>query len=118
MNPPIAFSGSTTFTIPSGFNADDATGIIYDDAGNRIAMFFRNGSYLMNDSIANLQNGVKFSPQVYTATYNKNNIIGNNLTETANITLQTRVSNDSSVMGAWTSLSQNSGPKPSPRSFS
>ncbi|MBI3027830.1 hypothetical protein HYY70_07000, partial [Candidatus Woesearchaeota archaeon] len=86
--------------VPEGFNPEDAIGVDVDRGANDVAMFFRNGSHATDGSQADFSTNISFD-SVFVSTYNSGSITGNNITETTNITLQTRVSNDSVTFTDW-----------------
>lgn len=111
-NPPFTFTTVRRFTLPAGWNASDAIGVEHDHASVDVAMFFRNGSYLTAPNQANYNGDFAFTDVIAPSTYNSGSITGNNLTESTNITLQTRVSNDSVAFTDWSYSYENSSSQP------
>lgn len=95
---PFTFTTVRAFTLLAGFNTSEVIGTDASDFGGDVAMFFRNGSYVSDVSQANFGTNIDFA-SVFATSY----FSGLNLTETTNITLQTRVSNDTSTI--WTDWS-------------
>ena len=96
---PWAFSTVLAYRIlPSGFKIEDAIGVDFNRAASDIAIFFRNNSYVSNISQADFTTDIKFDV-VRNATYHSNA----NITESTNITLETRISNDTNLWSAWSS---------------
>ncbi|MBI3027270.1 hypothetical protein HYY70_04085 [Candidatus Woesearchaeota archaeon] len=99
-SPPFAFSTVRAFTLsPSGFNTVDVIGADASNFGNDVAMFFRNGSYVANTATADFSADISFS-SVFLATYHSDA----NITEQTNISLQTRVANDTNFFTDWSSF--------------
>ena len=105
---PFIFVTVRRFTItPAGFNTEDAIGVEHDNSQGDMAMFFRNGSYANNPAQADFSADFSFTTVMPASTYNSGSITGNNITESTNITLQTRVSNDSVAFTDWSSIYNN-----------
>lgn len=98
--PPFNFSSVLTYTIPSDFNPYDAVGVTYDNAADDVGMFFKNGSMISDIAQPNLNSQIDFaSSNIFAVTYPS----GFSLVKPTNITLQTRMSNDSVTFTSWSS---------------
>jgi len=95
--PPFLFTSVHEYSLPPGFDANDAIGTAYDKGANDVAMFFKNGSYVADAAQNPIGSDMVFDI-VARATYPSGFA---NLTTYTNITLQTRVSNDSIIFTAW-----------------
>lgn len=63
----ILFTGSYTWTIPGDYEKSDIVGFTFDNVGNDGAVFFNNGSYLVDISISSWTTSIDFSEnQQYT----------------------------------------------------
>jgi len=95
--PPFTYTTVLAYSLPLDFDVNDAIGIAYDRGPpNDIAMFFRNGSFVADVDQPNLASDIAFDT-VVAATYPS----GFDLITHTNITLQTRVSNDSITFTPW-----------------
>lgn len=99
--PPLVFSNSSRIDyINIGSDAmSKVVGIAYDATADDVAVFLRNGTYVADQSQAVFSESSPISPfqhLTYKIPYNQN------LTETANVTLFTQVSNDSTTWSSWT----------------
>ncbi len=97
---PFSFTAVRAFTY-SGFSGFINTNVIaasYDDSVGDIALFFRNGSYVADTTQTDFTTDVQFSA-AFVSTYNSNF----NISASSNITLLTRVSNDSITFTPWSS---------------
>lgn len=99
-DPPFSYTDHYSFTLLSEFDANDAIGIGYDLESDDIAMFFNNGSFVSDTDQISLASDMDFDDGVFRVTYPPGFA---NLTTYTNITLQTRVSNDSITFTAWSS---------------
>ena len=97
--PPFNFDTAGAFTIPSDFPSYDMIGVAYDRSADDLAMFFRNRSYVSDINRVGFGGAINFNA-VWDATYNA----GVNLTTFTNITLQTRISNNSVTFTSWSSI--------------
>jgi uncharacterized membrane protein len=93
--PPFTYSTVLNFSLPQNFDANDAIGVAYDRTADEIAMFFKNGS-IVNATQADFTTNIEFD-SVLAAAYDSSF----ELTTHTNITLQTRVSNDSITFTSW-----------------
>ncbi|MEK6946375.1 MAG: hypothetical protein AABX32_02105, partial [Nanoarchaeota archaeon] len=96
---PFSFTISYAYTIPSDFNSADSIGVIYDSGSNDFGMFFRNRSIVTNTNVLAFNNDIPLTGVVQ-ATYHSDQ----NLTTYTNITLQTRISNDTVIWTPWSNL--------------
>ena len=96
--PPFNFDTARTYSLPAGFDTNNAFAVALHSGVNDIAMFFRNGSHVVDNTQADFTTDIAFTDGVLTDAYAN---VGNN-TERANITIFTRVSNDSSAWTPWT----------------
>lgn len=99
-DPPFSFTNYFTYTLLPGFDTNDAIGIGYDRGANDIAIFFNNGSIVSDTDTTSLGENMDFDDGVFLATYNS----GFNILAFTNITLQTRMSNDSTTFTPWSDL--------------
>ncbi|MCH7561686.1 MAG: hypothetical protein IIC67_10050, partial [Thaumarchaeota archaeon] len=93
---PFTFSVFHAYSLPSDFDANNAIGIAYDRAADDAAMFFRNGSFVSDIVQTAFTTDVVFDTML-AATYHS----GFDLVTHTNITMQTRVSNDSITFTPW-----------------
>ncbi len=100
--PPFAFNSFYAYTIPSDFDINNAIGITYDNGASDIAISFRNGSLVSDTSQSSLSADISFNTLI-AGTYTTRL----NLTVSTNITLQTRVSNNSISFTPWSNLYNN-----------
>jgi len=102
---PFAYTVAVlAYTLPAGYDTKDAIGVMMDEADGTddIAMFFRNGSFVVDATQADFTTDIAFVSQL-TATYHRDA----NITEPTNISMQTRVSNDSIAYSPWSQLYEN-----------
>lgn len=57
----VAFTGSRSWTIPTGFNESDIVGFAFHNGANDIAVFFRNGSYVSDTNAALTDSTIAFT---------------------------------------------------------
>jgi len=111
--PPIAFNAVRAYALPAGWSYGDILSTTFDDGANDLGVFFRNGSVLVDAASAFSADILSTDfTAVVNAVYNSGSITGNNITESTNITLQTRVSNDSVAWTNW--VFSNFSPAPIP----
>ena len=102
---PFKFTTARVYTIPAGFNFKDMTGVDYHSGGNDITSFFKNVSRLSDNSQTGFTTDIAFATYFGT-TYHA----GFNITAYTNVTLYTRVSNNSITFTPWsTAYLNNSG---------
>ncbi|HLG24818.1 MAG TPA: hypothetical protein VI564_07860, partial [Candidatus Nanoarchaeia archaeon] len=97
--PPLAFATVRLYTVPAGFNTRDIIGFSYHEGANDVVAFFRNGTIISDTAQLNFGSDIAFAT-VLNSIYPTDL----NLTETTNITLQTRISNDSTTFTNWSSV--------------
>jgi len=101
-SPKFTFDQYFSFTIPSDFNIDDAIGIVYDntETTGQISMFFINKSHITDTNVPDFVSTIGFTI-VNTDKYNDNA----NISERTNISIFTRISNDSITFTPYTEYS-------------
>ncbi len=103
---PFAFDTISQFTIAPDYSASDALGIAFDSSG-QAALFFRNRSYLSDGTQADLASQVNFAT-TFLISYHANA----NITESTNITMQTRISNSTTAWPPWSQIYVNYSGQP------
>ena len=88
------------YTLPAGYQYQDIIGGTLDTTANDFAFFFMNGSVVYNFSLTS--SAVSFSAlHENSSTYNSGSVTGNNITESTNVTIETRASNDTVTWTPW-----------------
>ena len=103
-NPPVAFGAVLAYSLPAGWDRSQLLDITVDNAANNIVAFYRNGSVANATSVSFAASKVITSATDIAVYNNRDDDTYVNVTESTNVTLQTRVSNDTVVWAPWSSI--------------
>jgi hypothetical protein len=95
-NPPFAFTDVYSYTVPSGFDMGKVIGVSYDAGGNDLALLLNNNSFISDPTQTDLTTNSDIIDHHVIAYFSDLKLI-----TYSNITLQTRVSNDTVTFSPW-----------------
>ena len=102
--PPVAFGSVFAYTLPASLMPGDILGFAVDNTANDLAAFFINRSTAFNGGSAGFAADKAMTGGTADAAYNPAGEFYVNVTESTNITLQTRISNDTIAWTPWSSI--------------